>query len=198
MVREQLRSRGLRDERVLAAMEQVPRHRFAPPELLLEAHADWPLPIGLGQTLSQPYIVAFMAEALELKDGDRVLEIGSGSGYAAAVLGRIAREVWAVELEAALSRGAEERLKALGVENVHVRCGDGALGWSEAAPFDAILLSCAAPQVPEPLWEQLAAGGRLLLPLGQAPGPQDLVLYRKEQGLHQGEPLLPVRFVPLR
>ncbi|HJW09379.1 MAG TPA: protein-L-isoaspartate O-methyltransferase, partial [Holophagaceae bacterium] len=180
------------------AMEEVPRHRFAPPSLLGEAHSDWPLPIGLGQTLSQPYIVAFMAEALELGEDDRVLEVGAGSGYAAAVLARIAREVWAMELEAALGRAAEARLAELGISNVRFRVGDGALGWPEAAPFDAILLSCAALSVPPALWEQLAPGGRLLLPIGSTFGPQDLVLYRKDQGLDQGEPLLPVRFVPLR
>ena len=198
MVRTQLRPRGIRDPRVLAAMESVPRHRFVPPALVAEAHEDWPLPVGLGQTISQPYIVAFMAEALELRESDRVLEVGTGTGYAAAVLASLVAELFAIELEAPLCAGAEARLAALGFQNIHLRCGDGSLGWPEAAPFDAIMLSCAARAVPEALWGQLAEGGRLLLPLGAPFGPQELVLIRKEGGQPHSEALLPVRFVPLR
>jgi protein-L-isoaspartate(D-aspartate) O-methyltransferase len=198
MVSEQIAARGVTDPRVLAAMASVPRHRFAPEDLAGQAHADYPLPIGLGQTLSQPYIVAYMAEALGLGGSERVLEVGSGSGYMAAVLSRLAAEVFGIELEPVLAARSSALLAELGCANVRVRAGDGASGWPEEAPFDAILLSCAAEEVPPPLLEQLAPGGRLLLPLAAGPFSQQLVLFtRRETGL-VGLPLLPVVFVPLR
>lgn len=198
MVRDQIEARGVRDARVLEAMKLVPRHCFVPAEYLREAHADHPLPIGRGQTLSQPYIVAYMLETLALRGCERVLEVGAGSGYVMALLGRLAQEACAVELEETLCEGAQERLDRLGCGNVHLRCGDGALGWPEKAPFDAILLSCAAASVPEPLWEQLSEGGRLLLPLGPCGGIQQLSLFEKTEQGRRCTPLLPVSFVPLR
>lgn len=201
MVREQIEGRGVRDRRVLEAMELIPRHSFVPAERQREAHADHPLPIGSGQTLSQPYIVAYMLEALALRGHERVLEVGAGSGYVAALLGLLAKDVYAVELEEALCEGALERLdrlEYLGCGNVHLRCGDGALGWPSRAPFDAILLSCAAESVPEALWEQLAEGGRLLLPLGPSGGVQQLVRFEKTGQRRRCVPLLAVSFVPLR
>jgi protein-L-isoaspartate(D-aspartate) O-methyltransferase len=188
----------VRDPKVLEAMRTVPRHRFVPGELAAEAHADRPLPIGAGQTISQPYIVAAMAEALELTGSERVLEVGSGSGYMAAVLSILAREVHAVELEPELQRRAAPVLARLGCSNVHLKCGDGALGWPERAPFDAIVLSCAAAGIPPDLWDQLAMGGRIILPLGAPDATQELVLARKTPGGSRIERLMAVCFVPLR
>ena len=198
MVREQIEARGVRDERVLNSLRRVPRHRFVPRALWRVAYGDHPLPIGPGQTISQPYIVASMAESLELKGGERVLEVGSGCGYAAAVISLLAREVFGLELERALAFQSRETVEELGFENVHLRQGDGNLGWPEEAPFDAILLSCAAAKVPEALWEQLAEGGRLLLPLGPFGGTQHLVLARKQGGHRRLQVLEAVVFVPLR
>jgi protein-L-isoaspartate(D-aspartate) O-methyltransferase len=198
MVEEQIAARGVRDPRVLEALRQVPRHRFVPGELLLQAHGDYPLPIGRGQTISQPYIVAFMAEALALKGHERVLEVGSGSGYMTAVLSRLCREVHGIELEEELLEASRLRLDDLGCENVQLHAGDGAGGWPPAAPFDAILLSCATPEIPAPLWEQLAEGGSLLLPLGSPWSFQHLVLDRKLTSGATRRVLLAVSFVPLR
>jgi protein-L-isoaspartate(D-aspartate) O-methyltransferase len=198
MVRDQIEARGVRDPQVLAAMRAVPRHRFVPGRLLAEAHADHPLPIGAGQTISQPYIVAAMAEALELTGSERVLEVGSGSGYMAAVLSALCREVHAVELEPELAERAALTLEALGCANVRMRCGDGSLGWPEHAPFDAILLSCATPQIPSALWQQLAEGGRIILPMGPPGAAQELILARKTAGGSQVSRLMGVVFVPLR
>ena len=198
MVRQQIEARGVRDPRVLEAMRAVPRHRFVPEELLPQAHCDWPLPIGAGQTISQPYIVAAMAEALELTGAERVLEVGSGSGYMAAVLSALAREVYGMDLEPGLCRRAERMLAQLGCANVQIRCGDGAGGWPEQAPFQAIVLSCAATAIPGPLWEQLEEGGRMILPLGAQGYGQDLVLVRKTQGRQEHTSLMAVSFVPLR
>ena len=195
MVREQIAGRDVRDPRVLAAMRKVPRHLFVPADVRKLAYIDSPLPIGLGQTISQPYIVAFMTEALELKPQDRVLEIGTGSGYQAAVLAELVKEVYTIEIVDSLAREAEARLKRLGYTNVRMRSGDGYRGWPEAAPFDAIMLTAAPDHVPQPLTDQLRDGGRLILPLGR--GDQDLVrLRRTRQGI-QHERLLPVRFVPM-
>lgn len=196
MVRHQIEARGVFDPRVLAAMRAVPRHRFAPPACLTEAYEDHPLPIGRGQTISQPYIVAFMAEALELDGEECVLEVGSGSGYFAAVLARLARRVVALELEPDLVARSAALLEALEIQNVEVHLADGAGGWPEAAPFDAIVLSCTALEVPPDLWDQLAPEGRLLAPLGSPWETQWLTRYRG--GPEQPERLLPVAFVPLR
>lgn len=197
MVRDQLQARDIRDRRVLEAMRTVPRHRFVSPALRRLAYADMPLPIGRGQTISQPYVVALMAEALQLRGTERVLEVGSGSGYAAAVLSLLAAEVYGIELEQELYDRSVVTLGALGYPNVHLRRGDGFGGWPEKAPFDAILLSCAAQAVPAPLWEQLAEGGRLLYPKGGA-DDQELVLVTKTREGRREQHLAPVRFVPLR
>jgi protein-L-isoaspartate(D-aspartate) O-methyltransferase len=198
MVREQLEARGIRDARVLAAMRTVPRDRFVPETSRRSAYEDMPLPIGRGQTISQPYIVAYMAEALQLRGGERVLEVGSGSGYAAAVLSRIGSEVYGIEIEQELYDRSVVTIGELGYSNVHLRRGDGFRGWPEKAPFDAIVLSCAAEKIPEPLWEQLAVGGRLLLPRGSADAIQELVLVTKTAEGPREERLAPVRFVPMR
>lgn len=198
MVREQIAARGVRDPRVLEAMLAVPRHRFVPGGLIGEAYADCPLPIGRGQTISQPYIVAVMAEALELAGHERVLEVGSGSGYMAAVLARLAGSVCAVELEPELNDRAARLLALLGCAQVELRCGDGALGWPERAPFAAIVVSCAAGRIPPALWSQLEPGGRMILPLGQADATQELVLARKTGAGPVFSRLMAVRFVPLR
>jgi protein-L-isoaspartate(D-aspartate) O-methyltransferase len=198
MVREQLEARDIGDPRVLAAMREVPRHRFVAPSLQDYAYLDGPLPIGAGQTISQPYIVAFMAQALALRGGERVLEVGSGSGYAAAVLSRLAADVYGIELEPELYVRSLATLDGLGYGNVHLRQGDGFLGWPDRAPFDAIILSCAAGEVPPPLWEQLAAGGRVVYPRGSPWGDQALVIVTKTPQGPRERVLLPVRFVPMR
>jgi protein-L-isoaspartate(D-aspartate) O-methyltransferase len=195
MVQEQMVARGIRDPRVLKALRTVPRHRFVPPEVLSSAYEDTALPIGFGQTISQPYVVAFMTEALELKPHDRVLEIGTGSGYQAAVLSLLAREVYSMEIIERLGRAAEARLKELGYANVHVRIGDGYHGWPEAAPFDAIIVTAAPPDVPPALAAQLRLGGRLVIPVGRY--LQDLIRLRRTANSLERENLLPVRFVPM-
>jgi protein-L-isoaspartate(D-aspartate) O-methyltransferase len=193
-----LARRGIRDPRVLEAMRAVPREEFVPDGLRRVAWEDGPLPIGHGQTISQPFVVAYMLQELRLGARDRVLEVGTGSGYAAAVLSRIAAEVYGVELEAELHDRSRATLERLGYGNVHLRHGDGFQGWPSAAPFDAILLSCAAEEVPAPLWEQLREGGRLLYPRGPALGYQELVRITKVDGAPREQVLEPVRFVPLR
>jgi protein-L-isoaspartate(D-aspartate) O-methyltransferase len=198
MVALQIEARGVADRRVLSAMASVPRHVFVPEDWRRLAYEDSPLPIGRGQTISQPYIVALMAEALQLKGHEKVLEVGSGSGYAAAVLGRLAKQVLGIELERELNDRALATLRHLNVANVRLRCGDGFGGWPEEAPFDAILLSCAAPEVPAPLLAQLRPGGVLLMPQGEASGVQTLVKLRKTAAGVVKETLIPVRFVPLR
>jgi protein-L-isoaspartate(D-aspartate) O-methyltransferase len=198
MVREQMQDRDIADGRVLDAMRTVPRHRFVPEALQPYAYSDRPLPIGRGQTISQPYIVAFMAEALQLREDDRVLEVGSGSGYAAAVLSLLAAEVYGIELEQELYDRSVVTIRELGYANVHLRAGDGFRGWPERAPFDAILLSCAAEEIPAPLWDQLAEGGRLLYPKGPSSGVQDLVLVTKTREGPREKRLAPVQFVPMR
>jgi protein-L-isoaspartate(D-aspartate) O-methyltransferase len=198
MVRDQIEARGVRDARVLEAMRSVPRHRFVPPGQQADAYRDTPLPIGRGQTISQPYIVAFMADALHLRGTERVLEVGSGSGYAAAVLSLLAAEVYGIELEQELLERSVVTTGALGYPNLHLRAGDGFLGWPEKAPFDAIVLSCAAEAIPAPLWRQLAEGGRLLYPAGADDAPQELVLVTKTPAGPRAAHLAPVRFVPMR
>jgi protein-L-isoaspartate(D-aspartate) O-methyltransferase len=195
MVSMQIESRGVLDARVLAAMRAVPRHRFVPRTYSRSAYDDRPLPIGHDQTISQPYIVAFMSEVLELEPGDRVLDIGTGSGYQAAVFSMIVREVYSIEIVDSLCRSAAKRLAALGFDNVEVRCGDGYRGWPEKAPFDAILVAAAPDHIPQPLLDQLAVGGRLVLPVGD--WDQELILVRRTaQGFEQAS-ILPVRFVPM-
>ena len=179
-------------------MAAVPRERFVPPEWRADAYLDTPLPIGRGQTISQPYVVAFMAQALGLRGGERVLEVGSGSGYAAAVLSRVAAEVYGIQLEPELHARSVATIAELGYANVHLRRGDGFLGWPELAPFDAIVLSCAIEELPAPLWKQLADGGRVVYPKGPAGAVQSLVVVTKTPGGPREEQLAPVQFVPLR
>jgi protein-L-isoaspartate(D-aspartate) O-methyltransferase len=196
MVDSQIYGRGISDPGVLAAMRSIPRHEFVPPDSRSLAYENRALAIGEGQTISQPYMVAFIAEALRLTGVERVLEIGLGSGYQAAVLSPLAREVFAVEIHESLAASAQERLARLGCANVHVRAGDGSQGWPEEAPFDAIVVSAAATFVPPPLIEQLAEGGRLLMPVGP-PHRQVLQLDIKSQGRVSTSNLLPCVFVPL-
>jgi protein-L-isoaspartate(D-aspartate) O-methyltransferase len=195
MVQEQIIARGIRDPRLLEALRTIPRHRFVPPEMQPAAYQDTPLPIGLGQTISQPYVVAFMTEALELKPQDRVLEIGTGSGYQAAVLSLLAREVYSMEIVERLGKQAEARLKEMGYSNVRVRIGNGYRGWPEAAPFDAIIVTAAPEDVPRALVEQLRLGGRMVVPVGRF--EQDLIRIRRTPKGLERENLLPVRFVPM-
>ena len=198
MVREQIEARGVRDPAVLGAMRAVPRHEFVLPEHRSLAYADRPLPIGLGQTISQPYIVALMTELLEPEPGDRVLEVGTGSGYQAAVAARLVGHVYSIELLPELASSAAERLGRLGVSNVEVRAGDGYLGWPEHAPFDGILVTAGADHVPPPLLEQLAPGARMVIPVEDAGGDQVLqVLAKREDGSVDVREVAPVRFVPL-
>lgn len=198
MVERQIAARGVRSPRVLDAMRRVRRERYVPSSLGEFAYDDTPLPIEEQQTISQPYIVAFMLEALELGGGERVLEIGTGSGYAAAVLAELAGEVYTIERHERLARTAGERLARDGYANVHVRCGDGTLGWPEAAPFDAIVVAASGPRVPETLRQQLASGGRLVIPVGSAVGRQKLVrVTRLDAERYREEDLAEVRFVPL-
>jgi protein-L-isoaspartate(D-aspartate) O-methyltransferase len=196
MVRSQIQARGISDERVLAAMRSVPRHRFVPGHMLGAAYRDAPLPIGQGQTISQPYIVAYMTDLLSLVGSERVLEIGTGSGYQAAILSILAREVITVERLPALSREAKALLDELGYDNVYVKVGDGTLGWPLDAPYDAIVVTAAAPQMPVPLQWQLADGGRLLAPIGPR-WSQQLVRVWRDRETFRTETLLGVAFVPL-
>ena len=196
MVRLQLAERGIRDTRVLAAMGAVPRHEYVPEPLRQEAYEDHPLPIGEGQTISQPYIVAAMLDHLALQASDRVLEVGTGSGYVTALLSELCAEVFSVERYASLAASAEANLLRLGFRNVRIKVGDGSLGWSEAAPFDAILVSAATAEVPPALIEQLKEGGRLILPVG-SPASQELWLIRSFDGRHETRVLEGCRFVPL-
>ena len=195
MVREQIAARGVRDRRTLEAMRTVPRHLFVPETWRRYAYADTPLPIGHGQTISQPYIVAFMTEALELKPADKVLEIGTGSGYQAAVLARMCSQVYSVEIVAPLASEAALRLNQLGYAGIHLRIGDGYRGWPEGAPFDGIIVTAAPDQIPKVLLEQLAVGGRMVVPVGS--GDQVLVRIRRTKEGFKRENLLPVRFVPM-
>ena len=197
MVAEQIEARGVVDRAVLGAMREVPRHRFVAPELADLAYADRALPAAEDQTISQPYIVARMAEALALGPDDRVLEVGCGTGYAAAVMSRIAAEVFTIEVRPRLAETAAARLAALGYAKIHVRCADGSLGWPEEAPFDAISVAATGPDIPRALVEQLAPGGRLVLPLGRSRGAQELTrVTRTAAGLRE-EGLGAVMFVPL-
>ena len=197
MVERQIQARGIRDLRVLAAMANVPREAFLPPTLAELAYEDRPLPIAAGQTISQPYIVALMAEALALRPEEDVLEIGTGSGYAAAVLARVARRVFTIERHLELADSARKRLVRLGFGNVTVRCGDGTLGWPEHAPFGGIVVAAGGPEVPQTLLDQLAIGGRLVIPVGPSQAQRLVRVTRTGEHAYQREDLCSVTFVPL-
>jgi protein-L-isoaspartate(D-aspartate) O-methyltransferase len=197
MVQRQLRARGVEDERVLDAFREVPREVFVASGLEDSAYTDAPLPIGESQTISQPFVVALMVEALQVRKGDRVLEVGAGSGYAAAILSRLASEVYAIERHPSLAREARERIEQLGYENVKLRAGDGTLGWPEAAPFDAILVSAGGPDVPPALLDQLAPGGRMVIPVGTSREQELVRITKSADGRLRTESLGPVVFVPL-
>jgi protein-L-isoaspartate(D-aspartate) O-methyltransferase len=195
MVEVQLRTRGIRDQRVLKAMRKIERHRFVPDNLKPNSYDDEPLPIGGGQTISQPYIVAYMTQALKLQGGERVLEIGTGSGYQAAILAELAKEVYTVEVYEKLAEKAQYILQKMGYHNIQYRVGDGTLGWKEHAPYDAVIVTAAPPKTPEPLKDQIKVGGRMIIPVGQT--FQNLLLYEKTKQKMKKKKLLPVRFVPL-
>jgi protein-L-isoaspartate(D-aspartate) O-methyltransferase len=197
MVEKQLQTRGISDPGVLRAMERVPRHRFVSPALGSRAYGDWALPIEEGQTISQPYIVALMTQLLDLGGGEKVLEVGTGSGYQAAVLAEIVGKVYTIEILPGLAASAAARLRQLGYTEVQVREGDGYLGWPEAAPFDAIIVTAGATHIPQPLVTQLAEGGRLVIPVGPSSLRQELILGRKTGGRFVTQVIAPVRFVPL-
>jgi protein-L-isoaspartate(D-aspartate) O-methyltransferase len=196
MVAEQLRARDVRDPRVLAAMERVPRHLLVPDDVRAEAYEDHPLPIGHGQTISQPYIVGFMTQALDVRPDHRVLEIGTGSGYQAAVLGELAREVYTIEIVEPLAASARVALERLEYRNVYVRAGNGYLGWPEKAPFDRIIVTTAPEEIPPALVEQLAVGGIMAIPVGGGMLQELRILRRTERGMDLLD-TLPVRFVPM-
>jgi protein-L-isoaspartate(D-aspartate) O-methyltransferase len=196
MVDDQLKGRGIRDPRVLEAMRAVPRHRFVPEEAMDRAYEDHPLPIPAGQTISQPYIVAYMLQALSLQSSDKVLEIGTGSGYQAALLGHLARQVHSIERHEELTMAAADLLKELDMANVEVHHADGTNGWPQHAPYDAIIVAASAPVVPQPLLQQLAEAGRLIVPVGVAWG-QILQLWKRKGDAFDYDELVPVAFVPL-
>ena len=195
MVDEQIRARGVQDSSVLRAMRKVPRHMFVPEQLRRHAYSDRPLPIGLEQTISQPAIVAYMTQMAEVSKKDKVLEIGTGSGYQAAVLGELAREVYTIEIIPELAEGARQVLAELGYKNVHVRTGNGYLGWPEQAPFDAIVVTAAPDEIPQALVDQLAVGGRMVIPVGTT--YQEMVIVEKTSKGVTKKRTIPVRFVPM-
>jgi protein-L-isoaspartate(D-aspartate) O-methyltransferase len=196
MVERQIKARGITNEATLQACMKVPRHRFVLPQYINSAYADSPLPIEEGQTISQPYIVAFMTEALNLKRTDKVLEIGTGSGYQAAILAEICDSVFSIEIFPKLGNKSIELFAELGYKNIFVKIGDGYKGWPENAPFDAIIVTCAPSKIPEPLKNQLAEGGRMIIPVDDLYG-QSLILLEKKKGKLRQEKVLPVRFVPM-
>jgi protein-L-isoaspartate(D-aspartate) O-methyltransferase len=196
MVERQLMARGISEQRVLDALAKVPREEFVPPESRAASYEDGPLPIGSGQTISQPYIVAFMTEQLRPKPSDRVLEVGTGSGYQAAILAELVSEVYSIEIVEPLAKNAEATLQRLGYKNVQVKIGDGYKGWPEAAPFDAIIVTCAPDKVPQPLVDQLKDDGRMVIPVGDRLA-QQLYLLEKKNGQLKQSATLPVRFVPM-
>lgn len=196
MIEEQIKPRGITDERVLAAMAKVPREEFVPGSLRDKSYSDNALPIGHDQTISQPFIVAYMTDQLHLKLSDRVLEIGTGSGYQAAVLSELAKDVYTIEIIEPLAKEASARLARLGYNNAHVKAGDGYQGWSEVAPFDAIIVTCAPDKIPQPLTQQLKENGRMLVPVGSGLD-QQLYLLEKKNGQLAQTAILPVRFVPM-
>lgn len=197
MVENDIKRRGIKDKKVLDVMGRIPRHLFVDENLRNRAYADYPLPIGEGQTISQPYVVALMTEALRLKPADKVLEIGTGSGYQAAVLSEIAKEIYTIEIRKSLADTAARRLKDLGYRNVKVKYADGYFGWEEYSPFDAIVITAAANHIPPPLIKQLKEGGRLIIPLGSTVYYQTLTLVTKKKGDLDVEQMGPVAFVPM-
>jgi protein-L-isoaspartate(D-aspartate) O-methyltransferase len=197
MVREQIMARGVNDPDVLKAMGKVPRHLFVPEVHRASSYRDHPLPIGNGQTISQPYIVAFMTEALNLKPDDRVLEIGTGSGYQAAVLAELVKAVYTIEIIKTLGQRAQHALDMLGYKNIYVKIGDGYKGWPEQAPFDAVIVTCAPEKVPQALVHQLKEGGRMIIPVGRAGSVQKLIKAIKKNGRLESEEVMRVRFVPM-
>ena len=195
MIARQLVTRGIFDEQVLDAMRRVPRHLFVPKDQHRHAYADRALPIGLGQTISQPYIVAFMSEALRLKPQDRVLEIGTGSGYQAAILGELVKQVYTIEIVPALGERSKKLLNQLGFGNINVMIADGYKGWSGKEPFDAVIVTAAPPKIPQPLLKQLKIGGRMIVPVGNA--RQELVIIHRTENGYERKTVLPVAFVPM-
>jgi protein-L-isoaspartate(D-aspartate) O-methyltransferase len=196
MVETQIAKSGIKDKLVLEAMKKVPRHLLVPEKIRSYAYSDMPLPIGEGQTISQPYMVALMTELIKPNKEMKVLEIGTGSGYQAAVLAEIVKDVYTIEIFQALGLRAERDLKSLGYENIHVRIGDGYKGWPEEAPFDAIIVTAAPPEIPKPLIDQLAEGGRMIIPVGQEDKVQQLILGEKIKGKFKTRFISSVRFVP--
>ncbi|MFH1767779.1 MAG: protein-L-isoaspartate(D-aspartate) O-methyltransferase [Candidatus Omnitrophota bacterium] len=195
MVEEQIIARGVGDKRVISALLKVPRHEFVPFFFRHIAYIDNPLPIGYGQTISQPYIVALMTELLELKGQEKVLEIGTGSGYQAAILAELAKEVYTIEILPPLAKEAKQRLNDLGYHSIEVKCADGFLGWPQAAPFDAVIVTCAPKEIPPKLFEQLKEGGRMVIPLGDQ--FQELKVVLKQKGEKKIRDIISVRFVPM-
>lgn len=198
MVKEQIISRGISDRATLSAMRKVPRHLFVPQDLAEEAYDDNPLPIGQGQTISQPYIVAYMTEVTKASSGKKVLEIGTGSGYQAAILAEIVDTVYTIEIIPELAKEASERFINMGYKNIFTRCGDGYNGWPEHAPFDIIIVTAAAETIPAPLTEQLAENGRLVIPVGAPYAFQELILAVKKNGTINSKRMITVRFVPFK
>jgi protein-L-isoaspartate(D-aspartate) O-methyltransferase len=197
MVDQQLRARDITDPKVLKVMGEIPRHLFVDPESRGSAYDDRPLPIADGQTISQPYIVALMTQCLKVGEHDKILEVGTGSGYQAAVLARLGARVFSIEIKESLAKQAATVLAQLGETNVRVKCGDGYFGWPDEAPFDAVIVTCAANHVPDPLFAQLKEGGRLIIPVGKEGEVQTLTLYTKIKGMPRPEKIIPVFFVPM-
>jgi protein-L-isoaspartate(D-aspartate) O-methyltransferase len=198
MVSSQIEKRGVKDPATLVALRKTPRHLFVPPNIIADAYDDRPLPIGYGQTISQPYIVAYMTEIIKPQPGHKVLEIGTGSGYQAAVLSGIVKEVYTIELIDSLGKQAKNRLAKLNYKNVTVKTGDGYHGWKDKSPFDAIVVTAAAEHIPPPLIEQLKEGGRMIIPVGSPFMVQQLMLVEKKDGKVRTTSLMPVRFVPFK
>ena len=196
MVRDQIEARGIKDKKVLDALRKVERHKFVPKQYQDEAYNDYPLPIGEGQTISQPYIVAFMTAVLDLNGTETVLEIGTGSGYQAAVLGELCKYVYTIEIVDVLGKRSQRLLSELGYTNIMVKVGDGYKGWKEHSPFDAIIVTCAPSHIPKPLKDQLAEGGKMIIPVGESFN-QKLVLLIKKEGKITQKAIIPVRFVPM-
>jgi len=198
MVKTQLEARGIQDSGILAAMRKVPRHKFVPANQAAFAYDDRPLPIGYGQTISQPFIVAYMTGMVKPQTGHTVLEIGTGSGYQAAVLAEMVKQVYTIEIVEPLGKSAAERLKNLNYKNIEVKIADGYAGWKEHAPFDAIIVTAAAPYIPAPLKDQLKDGGRMIIPVGAPDGEQQLILIEKSGNKYKTTSMMPVRFVPFK